>query len=138
VTCEADDSVRQWAQHLADFALPMGEAFTGFRTKLERDLVAVGDTVLTAISRECAEITPRIQLSATEKTVQQGPFYSEYLPTETLLVSLIEAADAPDLRQVAAIVTNQVVHIGGDETIGKGLTWCRLVGTGDDGDPTQN
>lgn len=121
----------RWATWLAETALPApdgphGPAFAFFRRKLARDLVIVADDLLTQLSVECADVAPRVQLGAT-KTVQNGPFYTEYLPTESLLCAVIHSDNAEHLAELARLLDGQILRLGGDETIGKGLTWCRFV-----------
>jgi CRISPR-associated protein Cmr4 len=128
INCEHDDACTRWAAWLADQALPGLTEFEPFRRKLEQDLIAIGDATLTAVTRECAEVTPRIQLGEEAKTAE-NLFYSEYLPTETMLVALIEAPTSDDLDALHELLDDQVLHLGGDETIGKGLMWTTLVGT---------
>ncbi|MEV4511589.1 type III-B CRISPR module RAMP protein Cmr4 [Dactylosporangium sp. NPDC049525] len=130
--CETDDAATQWARWLAATALPDGGDFDYFRAKVRRDLIVVGDGVLTALSRECAELTPRIQLHEDRKAVRHGPFHSEYLPAETILAALIEAPDGGTaLNDLSSLLAGRVLRVGGDESIGKGLLWCRLTGPGD-------
>lgn len=136
--CQPDEATAGWARVLSEAVLPAGAEFDFFRTKLRRDLVVVGDGLLTAVTKECGEVTPRVQLKTSVKTVEHGPFYVEYLPTETILVAVVEAVDVGDLTELGAVVTDQVMHLGGDETIGKGLIWCRLVGDGGGGGTAQS
>jgi len=124
---ERDDATAAWARWLAATALPTGDDFTFFRTKLGRDLVVVGDAVLPALSRECAEVTPRVQLRDDSKTVRHGPFHTEYLPTETVLVALLETGTSAQLAELDRLLSGRVLRVGGDESIGKGLLWCRLA-----------
>ncbi|HEX6076909.1 MAG TPA: type III-B CRISPR module RAMP protein Cmr4 [Micromonosporaceae bacterium] len=131
--CDTHDAVTAWADWLARTALPGGAAHSYFRGKLTTDLVVVGDDLLAPITKECAEVTPRVQLGREDedgnrtKTVAHGPFYSEYLPTETILAGLLECRDAGHLDKLRAALDGQILRLGGDETIGKGLLWCRLV-----------
>ncbi|MGH3803375.1 MAG: type III-B CRISPR module RAMP protein Cmr4, partial [Pseudonocardiaceae bacterium] len=82
-----DDAVTEWAQWLSSTALSPTAVPQFFRTKLTTDLLAVADSILVGVTTECAELTPRIQLESAAKTVKHGPFYSEYLPTETILTA---------------------------------------------------
>jgi CRISPR-associated protein Cmr4 len=132
--CDTHEVVTAWADWLARTALPGGAAHSYFRGKLTTDLVVVGDDLLAPITVECAEVTPRVQLGRKDedgnrtKTVVNGSlFYSEYLPTETILVGLLECRDAGHLDKLRADLDGQILRLGGDETIGKGLLWCRLV-----------
>ncbi|KXK59006.1 hypothetical protein AWW66_26615 [Micromonospora rosaria] len=130
--CQSDDATRQWAGWLADTGLPDADEFGYFQAKLRRDLLVVTDGLLAPLTRDCAEVTPRVQLEENRKIVRHGPFHTEYLPAETLLVSLLEAPDAATLETVDGLVTGQILHLGGNETIGKGLVWGRLTSGGAD------
>ncbi|MGJ3558957.1 hypothetical protein ACR6C2_08235 [Streptomyces sp. INA 01156] len=72
----------------------------------------------------------RVQLNG-GKTVAHGPFHSEYLPAETLLAASLTLRPSTSplyTRELVRLLHNQLIQVGGDETIGKGLVWCRLVG----------
>jgi CRISPR-associated protein Cmr4 len=132
IDARARKDLQEWAAVIAYLALPGGEEHEFFRTKLGRDLYLVSDELLTAISRECTSVVARVQLGAEidgqpTKTVKHGPFYSEYLPAETLLVAMVETRQASHLDELSRVLDNQVVQVGGDETIGKGLMWCRVT-----------
>lgn len=120
--------VQAWAQKVAEIALPdTGDDY--FRAKFTRDLLRCSDELLAAISRECAPVHARVQLGKKiddkpAKMVQNGPFYSEYLPGETLLAALVEGKDTD--FELLKELNDKVLRVGGDETIGKGLMWCRL------------
>jgi CRISPR-associated protein Cmr4 len=124
----AEAAVR-WARWLSDRALPAGDALGYFRTKLSSDTLIVDDDLLRQLTIECAEVTPRVQLKEKQKTVDHGPFYTEYLPTESLLCAVVEGS-AVHVEKVRTLLNGQVLRIGGDETIGKGLTWCRFAWAG--------
>ena len=132
-TAMGDAGLKAWATELADEALPDLAEHAFFRQKLARDVYQVSDAALTAISRECTPVVARVQLGAEDdagnptKTVQHGPFYSEYLPSETLLAAMVESGFTEHLAELAGHLDNKVIQVGGDETIGKGLMWCRIL-----------
>ncbi|MEU4827762.1 type III-B CRISPR module RAMP protein Cmr4 [Actinomadura sp. NPDC023710] len=124
-----NSALQTFAEALAELALP--EAVDDYlKTKLGKELCCGADGLLAAVSRDCAPIVARVQLGAEDedgnptKTVQHGPFYSEYLPSETLLAALLEGRPE-DLAELA-VLDSRVLRVGGDESIGKGLMWCRL------------
>lgn len=127
---EADPAVAAWANWLADNALPHGDAavdpFDYFRRKLRSDLLVVADDLLQSLTEEHAEIVARVQLGD-EKTVQQL-WYSEYLPAETILVSILRSCvPTADLSILRHRLDGELLVAGGDETIGKGLMWLRWL-----------
>jgi CRISPR-associated protein Cmr4 len=128
----ANGSLSRWAVRLAEDALGDGGGFTPFASKLGRDLVMADSDVMPVLLRECTEQSVRVQLSAESKTVENGPFYSEYLPAETILaasLTLRRGADAPAARAaLGRLLDGQLLQVGGDETLGKGLVWGRLLG----------
>jgi CRISPR-associated protein Cmr4 len=130
----ANDRLARWAERLAEDALGPGEGFTPFAAKLRRDLVMAGSDVMPVLLRECTEQSVRVQLAANSKTVENGPFYSEYLPAETILASALTLrrdADSAVCRDaLAGLLDGSLLQVGGDETLGKGLVWGRLVGGG--------
>ncbi|HET9895398.1 MAG TPA: type III-B CRISPR module RAMP protein Cmr4 [Streptosporangiaceae bacterium] len=135
-TSHGDNDFKGWATSLSGAALPELAEHDDFRKRLQRDLYQVSDLAMKALTSECAEVRARVQLGGDDdqnpvKTVRRGPFYSEYLPSESLLVALIESASADHLRLLREQIGDQVLQVGGDETIGKGLMWCRLVGPED-------
>ncbi|MFF7358479.1 type III-B CRISPR module RAMP protein Cmr4 [Streptomyces filipinensis] len=129
-----------WAARLARDAIGAGPGLEAFAAKMRADLLAVGQDVMPELNRECTEVTARVQLNngledeTKRKTVEYGPFYSEYLPAETVLAASLSLR--PDgLEELYAAELVQLLHgsliqVGGDETLGKGLVWCRMVGPG--------
>lgn len=130
------NAVVTWAKRLADDALADDVRFGQMAGKLREDLLLVGSTVMPMLLRECTEFTARVQLTA-DKTVSQGPFYSEYLPAETILSSSLSlrrphgdtnGRHGEHVRSLTALLHGQLIQVGGDETLGKGLVWSRLLG----------
>ncbi|MFL1378496.1 MULTISPECIES: type III-B CRISPR module RAMP protein Cmr4 [unclassified Nocardiopsis] len=135
---EQNRLLRAWAERIRSDAFAPEQAFLPFSEKFAKDLVLVDDDAMAALVEEGTEISVRVQLGA-DKTVQNGPFHSEYLPAETVLACALtlrgpRGATAPDqehLRLLTLLLhgSGTVLHqIGGDETLGKGLVWTRLAG----------
>jgi CRISPR-associated protein Cmr4 len=120
-----------WAGRLAEDALGTGASFGPFADKLRKDLILAGSSVAPVLLRECTEQAVRVQLARDAKTVKNGPFYSEYLPAETILIAALTLrgrADTPgNQAALRGLVDEQLLQIGGDETLGKGLAWGRLL-----------
>jgi CRISPR-associated protein Cmr4 len=131
-----DASLAVWADRLAADAIGAEEPFRPFADKLRRDLLLAGSDIMPTLLRECTEQAVRVQLSETTKTVQNGPFYSEYLPAETILAASLtlrrppgDDSDAHERHRalVRGLLHGQLLQVGGDETLGKGLVWARLL-----------
>ncbi|MGH3221703.1 MAG: type III-B CRISPR module RAMP protein Cmr4 [Streptosporangiaceae bacterium] len=119
-----------WADRIAGDALGPGEEFRPFADKLRADLLLAGSDIVRDLLDECTEQAVRVQLNAS-KTVQNGPFYSEYLPAETIMaasLTLRGTGDTSENREaLRQLLHGQLLQIGGDETLGKGLMWGRLL-----------
>ncbi|WP_239089240.1 type III-B CRISPR module RAMP protein Cmr4 [Micromonospora gifhornensis] len=142
-----DQHLQHWAAQLATDVLgaPAEAASTPAEAtkaplaplgaKLRDDLLAVGWDVMPMLLTECTEFVARVQLNA-GKTVQNGPFHSEYLPTETILAASLTMRPMPSGSDLTSddvvgflrdLLHDKLIQVGGDETIGKGLVWARLL-----------
>lgn len=134
VDVQTQGEAREWASELATEAVGGEDEFRYFVTKLKKDLIVVGEDVAAHLFERCTEVSARVKLGD-NKTVTQGPFYSEYLPAESILAASISlrplsaalAAQAgTELSGLLGAGSTAAVQIGGDETLGKGLAWLRL------------
>jgi CRISPR-associated protein Cmr4 len=127
----ASPELATWADRIATDVLGWDDVFAPFADKLRVDLLTVGEELVSVLLAECTEQSVRVQLNASKKTVEKGPFYTEYLPTETILaasLTLRGEGDTPEDRAaLTGLFDKKLAQIGGDETIGKGLVWCRLL-----------
>ncbi|WP_229706586.1 type III-B CRISPR module RAMP protein Cmr4 [Micromonospora sonchi] len=133
-----NQQLRQWAAQLATDVLgdtDNSRPLASLGDKLREDLLAVGSDVMPMLLTECTEFVARVQLTA-GKTVQNGPFHSEYLPTETILAASLTLRPMPPKGSLTTedavellrdLLHDKLIQIGGDETIGKGLVWARLL-----------
>ncbi|MGH3623228.1 MAG: type III-B CRISPR module RAMP protein Cmr4 [Sciscionella sp.] len=104
---------------------PDRDVFAYTRSKLATDLLLASDEVLTGLARSGTDVVARVQLKPGAKTVEHGPFYSEHLPAETVLVAVLNGPE-PRLAKLAGLLHRRPMRLGGDETIGKGLLWCTV------------
>jgi CRISPR-associated protein Cmr4 len=128
---EVSDDLTAWAQRLADDAIGREPMLAYFHDKLARDLLLVGADAMPLLLRECTELSARVQLDD-GKTVRHGPFYSEYLPAETLLATSLTLREGHQsgLAALRGLFADGPLQVGGDETLGKGLVWTRLLEAG--------
>lgn len=133
------DLMQQWSTRIGGDAFGSDQVFRHFREKFATDLLLVDSDAMRTLVEECTEVTTRVHLDE-GKTVKNGPYHSEYLPTETLLaVSLtlrFSPAGETETQRYSGLVRRllhgdgaTLLRIGGHETLGKGLVWCRLVQT---------
>lgn len=97
----------------------------------------VHDDVMAVLLQTATEVTARIQLDASTKTVKRSALWTEEsLPVETLLAGLVLATPL-DKRANAAAMLGHVekllagqrgaLQIGGNATVGRGLCRVRLA-----------
>lgn len=111
--------------------------------RLDERLVVVSDDVFKALVSTTTELEARIRIGSSG-TVEQGAlWYEEFLPTDSLLYSMIAVADtkknddktdAKDIeRALRTFLHKRFFQIGGDETVGKGFVSVSVHGGGQDG-----
>lgn len=104
-------------------------ADTSWQTVFAERLCVVHDDVLGFLLDTATEITARIRLEETRKTVEQGAlWYEEALPAETILSGLmiiqeIKATES-DVLEALTGLAQRPLQVGGSATVGRGL--CRL------------
>lgn len=125
------------AQWLADQVVTDGCT----QKRLLRNLVVLHDDDFTWFARNATEVLARVGLDYETKTVNKGAlFYEEFLPAETIFYAglLATASRSRDVKINAAGVLDRlidavpdVLQVGADQTIGKGLCAVRFVGGSD-------
>ncbi len=110
---------------LARLVCPELVAFDFTRRKMSEDVLLVEDSTSIGLARMGTDVVARVQLEEESKKVAHGPFYSEHLPAETVLTALL-AGSADHLDRLATLLDGRPLQLGGDETTGKGVLWCRV------------
>ena len=126
------EPLKAWAGKVASDALGWDDVFRPFADKLRADLVMAGSELVPVLLRECTEQAVRVQLERGTKTVKEGAlFYSEYLPAETIMAASLTLSGDGDTEanraELARLLDGNLLQFGGDETLGKGLMWTRLL-----------
>lgn len=139
------------AQWLAENALPMGQGHEHFREKIKADLVLLPDDAFGHFARNATVVEAHVRINDKTGTAAEGGlFYTENLPPESLLVSLVLASiersskkkdnerkpfSAKDVMEMLLTGTSQaksglndaLIQIGGDATTGRGQVVLRFV-----------
>lgn len=126
-----------WADLMATDGIGNSKAMQPLASKLKSDLILAGDTLAGLLFSQCSEQSARVQLKIDQKTVENGPFIAEYLPSETILTASLTLKPTNNrhlldkLKDLLGTSSKPgLLQIGGDETIGKGLVWSTLVSSG--------
>jgi CRISPR-associated protein Cmr4 len=145
-----DGNVDAIAKRLSEHAFPQTPNY--WAEKVKKDLVILNDDDFSHFVQFATEVITRIRLGETG-TVEEGPWDEEYLPSESLLYSLVLATDPrvnweklePNkekrqelqnkLKDAAAVlkyakdeIFNKTPHmqLGGNETVGRGILHIRF------------
>ncbi len=127
---------------LSENVLPLRDEYKFFRDKIKTDLVILSDDYFGYFARNATVVEPHVRIDNNTGTAQKGGlFYSENLPPESLLLSLLMASKVrePGHNMSAADVIHAVtsgsvngaqigftglngrlLQIGGDATTGRG------------------
>jgi CRISPR-associated protein Cmr4 len=141
---EAQDAeyagVKGIGEYLAAKALPAGDGYGYFASKLATDLVVLSDTDFAYFARNAMLVEPHVRINEKTGTADDGGlFYTENLPPESLLVAPMLASrtrtgrkdDQLDavavMAQIKAVIDGRLLQIGGDATTGRGLVAARVV-----------
>jgi CRISPR-associated protein Cmr4 len=143
-------SIAEW---LAENAFPQSGEYEDFRKWLPQRFVILPDDAFRDFTQLATEIQTRVQLKKETKTVGEGPWFEEHLPSETLLYAPIfvskplapkdtvpdefkennEPSAAKVLEFLKGLTTPNTdkpyldrLQIGGDETVGRGIVKVRL------------
>jgi len=147
----------QEAKNIADWlatnAFPQSDEYETFRDWLPKRFVILPNDAFRDFTQLATEIQTRVQLEKTTKTVAEGPWFEEHLPSETLLYAPIfiskplapkralpdelKQNDEPSAEKVLELLVKLTnpnegkpyldrLQIGGDETVGRGIVKVRF------------
>jgi len=124
----ASADVDAWATWLGACIFP---AQAPWQTMLAERLCVVSDDVISFLLDAATEITPRVQLADTTKTVE-NLWYEEALPAETVLQGILAAlpimATTKDVFDEAGKLCAKALQVGGKASVGRGLCRLHVVG----------
>lgn len=135
-TPNVEPIVQEIGQWLAEKALPQTDEYAYWRQELPKRLVILPNDDFRDFVTFSTEVTTRIKLDPDTKTVDEGPWSEEYLPTDTLLYAPLMATPArkkgtemkgEDVLQAVKGLDLTRVQLGGNETVGRGSVYLRIV-----------
>jgi CRISPR-associated protein Cmr4 len=147
---EKKNEVKEIAKFFAQKIFPQQEndTYKFWREKLEKDLVILSDDDFEQFVTSSTEIITRTRIDDKTGTVKSGALWTEeYLPQDTILYSIAMAspvrvekdeakgifkADNPDkeaekVLQFFELGISEVIQIGGNQTIGKGIAKIQIL-----------
>jgi CRISPR-associated protein Cmr4 len=135
-TPNVEPIVQEIGQWLAENALPQTDEYAYWRQELPKRLVILPNDDFRDFVTFSTEVATRIKLDPETKTVDEGPWSEEYLPTDTLLYAPLMATPSrkPDEKLNGHEVLNAVkglnltrTQLGGNETVGRGSVYLRIA-----------
>ncbi len=135
-TSKTDQIVSTIGQWLAKNALPQTEEYAYWREELPKRLVILPNDDFRDFVTFSTEVATRIKLDPETKTVDEGPWSEEYLPTDTLLYAPLmatpprtdsELKSGQDVLQAVKDLNLTRVQLGGNETVGRGSVYLRIA-----------
>jgi CRISPR-associated protein Cmr4 len=112
------------------------EHFKYVRDLFSANLLVVHDEVFKELTEVGTEVVTRIQLNSVGTTAKHAEgdsgnlFVEELVPPDTLFFAALRAPGEPDKAFVQAIRKQKIVRVGGDETIGRGVTHMTYIELG--------
>ena len=143
-----DENCSKFALWLSKNAIPKGQIFNYWTQKLQKDLVILSDDDFKDFVNLSTEVITRVKINNETGTVQTGALFTEeYLPSETILYSLILTSPifvGKDKNKKVFAKNNgkneedlvmeyfikglpPVIQLGGNSTIGKGIVRTRIM-----------
>jgi len=127
-----DGKLAAIADWLANNALPASGEYEAFRKMLKENLVLVRDEDFGHFVRFSTSVEPHVRINDETGTADDGGlFYTENLPPETIMVSMLMASRARKkasdkqaaeiMNEALSLIEGKPVQIGGDATTGRGL-----------------
>jgi len=131
-----DDNCTRLAQWLAEKLVPATKEYGPIKEKISKDILVLSDDEFRDFVQWSTEVVTRTKIDVNTGTVSsRALFTEEYLPEQTVLYALALAAPvfAPDkgvlddgeASTVMEFIKDnlpEIIQIGGDATIGKGIT----------------
>ncbi|MHA1506255.1 MAG: type III-B CRISPR module RAMP protein Cmr4 [Candidatus Asgardarchaeia archaeon] len=139
IKAKDNDGVRNIAETISDCYLPHMEPYERLREKFKSFLVVISDTLFRDFVNINTEIVARIAINQERGVVKEGAlWYEEYIPTDSVFYSLILIPkesrhdkiklSTEEILRLLKSYDSEVIQIGGNETIGKGLVRLRAYG----------
>lgn len=150
-----NDKCKKLGEWLSKNIVPEGELFNYMREKVKRDIIVIDDSDFSDFVNLSTEVITRTKIDSNTGTVEDGALFTEeFLPAETIMYSLALASPIftdenkkPNIFKVEEskdkgkkeaqkvmdyFIKNlkEVIQIGGDATLGKGITRIKFFEQG--------
>lgn len=121
----------KWLGKVADLISNNVGAINYIKNKLKTDIIVLKDETFSNILGTMTEVVPRIRINKKTGTVESGAlWYEEYLPQDTIMYFVIRRtvyASEDTLKRLREKIDEELITIGGKESVGKGLATLKVV-----------
>lgn len=138
--CKVDKILTEFAKQLVSSLDGVINQY--WAEKISKDIIVVSNDDFNDFVNLYCEVNARIKINQDTGTVDKGAlWYEEFLPTDTIMYSLLltapslgksEKLDGKRVMEDMILDFPEMIQIGGDATIGKGLMRIALIGEGDE------
>lgn len=161
---EPDQECDALAKWIAENVLPSDQCYNYWREKMKKAIAVLNDDDFRDFVTLSTEVLARTKIDGKTGTVQKGAlWYEEYLPTDSILYSLVlttpifkendadkgvfqltdkdKAKKRDEADKVMGFIEDElpsVIQIGGNATIGKGLVRTHIYQNGGENDATKS
>lgn len=140
---EKSDALTKFAEWLSKVIFPKDEAYEIFKEKMKKDIVVLTDDAFRDFTELSTEVITRTKIDSNKGVVKQGHLFNEeYVPENTVFYSLALASALYGMSKeekekkfgndkadediildyfIEGIKKHEVIQIGGNATIGKGI-----------------
>lgn len=145
---DKDEKIDKIANWLSENVFPSDNTYHYWKNKLRNDLVILSDDEFKNFVSTSTEVITRTKIDSETGTVQSGALWTEeYLPQDTVLYSIAMASavrvkddnqkgifggkttedEAENVIDFFRQAVAEIIQIGGNQTIGKGLVRIKLL-----------
>ncbi len=134
-----NENLTALCQLLSDNILPKGVEYDFWRNKMKKDVAVLPDDDFKDFVNLSTEVIARTKIGESGTVIKGGLWYEEYLPSDSILYSLVLTSpifsqdtgafpngNAETVMEFFELGLQPVVQIGGNATLGKGLMRTKI------------
>jgi len=114
--------------------LPANKTFDYTRALLKDRLLVVSDAYFRDFVRSATQVVTRIQIVQKTGIAKDGALFTqELIPADTIFISSIRGSGTDEAKDYIGWLgkhENSMIRLGGDETIGRGITHVTMIVSG--------
>jgi CRISPR-associated protein Cmr4 len=127
IDVEESEDLKKTASFVASAIFPNSDEW---QKNFSDRILVVPNGVYDYLTKQATEVVARVSLESKQKVVEQGPWYEESLPTESILMGVVwcdrvfGSKESPQELVNKVFKDSWVLQMGGNQTIGSGRVRC--------------